>query len=88
MLAGIEEHNMKILLGLSAMSGIVASGLWAWSAMVKQPSFEVLATFVADETGVAPSNRYLKKVSKLNAWAAGVTGISVLLGAVFSWMTS
>jgi hypothetical protein len=88
MLVQIEGRNMKILPALSAVSGIVASGLWAWSAMLKQPSFEILATFVADETGVAPSNRYLKKVSTLNAWAAGVTGVSVLLGAIYSWMTS
>jgi hypothetical protein len=79
---------MKILLASSALSGILASGLWAWSAMVKQPSFEILATFVPDETGVAPSNRYLKKVSALNAWAAGMTGVSVLLGAIYSWLTS
>jgi hypothetical protein len=79
---------VRVLILGSALVGLVAAALWAWSAVTKQPSFEILATYVADETGVAPANRYLGRVSKLNAWAAGATALSVLLASAASWLTA
>lgn len=82
------DRTMRYLLIGGGVAGFIAALLWGWSALLRLPNFENLATFVADETGTVPANRYLGNVSKLNAWAAGFTGLSVLLATFYGLFTS
>jgi hypothetical protein len=82
------DKTMRYLLIGGGLTGLIASLLWGWSALLSQPNFEMLGTFVVDETGIVPANRYLGNVSKLNAWAAGFTALSVLLVTFCGWLTS
>jgi hypothetical protein len=58
----------------SAFTGIIAAVLWFASSAGKAPP----ATY----EGIDRYPAYLNKAARLNRWAAGVTGLSVLLSAL------
>ncbi len=64
----------------SVIVGLVAAGLWIWSACVDLPT-----TPGAAIGGTSPDNLFnvaLHKAAHLNAWAAFLTGLSVILAAL------
>lgn len=64
----------------SAITGLVAAALWFWSAAGKPPpmtweGFGRLEAFLAD-------------AGQLNRWAAGATGVSMVLSAIATLFTT
>jgi hypothetical protein len=72
-----------ILKILSGLVGIVAAVLWFMSASGKiplAPGAEIGGTLASD-----PFNVALRHAARLNQWAAGTTGVSVLLMVLAEW---
>jgi hypothetical protein len=68
---------------LSGLMGIVAAVLWFISASGKiplAPGAEIGGTLPTD-----PFNVALRHSARLNQWAAGATGVSVLLMVLAEW---
>ena len=62
---------------LSGLVGLVAAGLWFWSAAIDIPLAPGAAfggTLPTD-----PFNVAIRHAANLSQWAAGMTGVSVLL---------
>lgn len=66
---------------LSIVLALVSAGLWFWSASLK-PVFP-MAYLSGPPKDVADRIVF---GGKLNAWAAGTTGLSILLGAISDWL--
>ena len=82
------SNTLWVFLGLAVLTGLAGAGAWLKSALIKPPSFEGIATFMADESGMAPADRYLKQIGKWNTIAAVLTALSVVTSLIFSILSS
>lgn len=79
--------TLLALWGLGGLTGVLAAIAWFFSARMKAPNYQGLATFMDDGSGLAPADRYMRDLGRWNAGAAILTGISVLAGAVLGFTT-
>jgi hypothetical protein len=79
---------LHVLLPVAAgITGLVAAGLWFWATSV-QPAPGPIGYVNPQtiQTVLAALFEKWRKASNLNKWAAGVTGLSVLLSSISQFL--
>ena len=72
---------------LSIVAGLVAAGLWLWSAKIKVPT--VLSALMGGGIAGLPEMRDgFERVAKFNRWAASATAVAAFLQALAQWLSS
>jgi hypothetical protein len=75
---------MKCISLLSVVFAALAAGLWAWSAVVNLPAVRATYEGIKELDAFAAA---LRKVSRLNMFAAGCAFVSALLQAIVVYLT-
>jgi hypothetical protein len=75
---------IMLLSGLSVLFALLAAALWAWSSLVNMP---IIGSAYGAIANLDPFYAALKKVARLNAFAAACAFVSAFLQALVLYLT-
>jgi hypothetical protein len=75
---------IMLLSGLSVLFALSAAGLWAWSSLVNIP---IIGSAYGAIANLDPFYAALKKIARLNAFAAACAFLSTFLQAFVLYLT-
>ena len=76
--------SCAIIFALLSLALGCASGFFWWRSTANSPPTDMIASYIKDQAGFTPMDRWLGRAAENNRIAAVLTGLTAIAGAISS----